>query len=71
VTFNATTEFHGYETRFSYLFGAGVERSVTGPFSVRVSGGYQRTAFVDSKLAMVGQNNLRVSGALVYRFGSR
>jgi opacity protein-like surface antigen len=71
VPVNPTTEFHGYETRFSYLFGAGVERSVTGPFSVRVSGGYQRTAFVDSKLAMVGQNNLRVSGALVYRFGSR
>jgi hypothetical protein len=71
VPVNATTEFHGYETRFSYLFGAGVERSVTGPFSVRVSGGYQRTAFVDSNLAMVGQNNLRVSGALVYRFGSR
>src|SRR3954452_8449742 len=71
VPVSVATEFHGYETRFSYLFGAGVERRVTGSFSVRVSGGYQRTAFVDSKLSVIGQNNLRVSGALVYRFGGR
>jgi hypothetical protein len=71
VAITPTTEFHGYETRFSYLFGAGVERSISGPFSVRVSGGYQRTTFVDSKLALEGQNNLRVSAGLVYQFGRR
>ena len=71
VPVNTTTEFRGYETRFSYLFGAAVERNVTGPFSVRVSGGYQRTTFVDSKLAMLGQNNLRVSAGIVYEFGRR
>ncbi len=71
VPVNTTTEFHGYETRFSYLFGAGFERAVTGPFSLRVSGGYQRTSFVDSKLAMEGQNNLRVSAGVVYTFGRR
>lgn len=71
VPVNTTTEFRGYETRFSYLFGAAVERSITGPFSVRVSGGYQRTTFVDSRLAMVGQNNLRVSAGVVYEFGRR
>jgi len=71
VTLNATTEFHGYETRFSYLFGAGVERYVSGPFSVRLSGGYQRTTFVDSNLDLLGQNNLRVSAGIVYEFGRR
>jgi hypothetical protein len=71
VAINSTTEFHGYETRFSYLLGAGWERSVTGPFSLRVSGGYQRTTFVDSKLALLGQNNLRVSAGIVYTFGQQ
>ncbi len=71
VPLNATTEFHGYETRFSYLLGAGFERNVEGPFGVRVSGGYQRTTFVNSNLALEGQNNLRVSVGLVYQFGRR
>ncbi len=71
VPLSTTAEFHGYETRFSYLFGAGWERHVTGPFSVRVSGGFQRTTFVDSKLALEGQNHLRVSAGVVYQFGRR
>ena len=71
VAVDPITEFHGYETRFSYLVGAGFERAVTGPFSVRISGGYQHTTFVDSKLAMVGQNNLRVGVGVVYTFGHR
>lgn len=71
VPIDATTEFRGYETRFSYLVGAGVERSVTGPFSIRISGGYQRTTFVDSNLAFEGRNNLRVGAGVVYQFGKR
>jgi len=71
VPLSATTEFHGYETRFSYLLGAGFERHVQGPFAVRISGGYQRTTFVNPKLALEGQNNLRVSAGIVYQFGRR
>ncbi len=72
VPINSTTEFKGYETRFSYAFGGGVERALgNGPFAVRVTGDYQRTTFVDSTLALEGQNNLRVTTSLVYRFGSR
>lgn len=71
IATSPTAEFRGYETRFSYLFGAGVERSVTGPFSIRVTGGYQRTTFVDKTLALEGQNNLRVSAGIVYTFGMR
>jgi hypothetical protein len=71
VPISTTTEFGGYQTRFSYLFGAGYERSVTGPFSLRISGGYQRTTFVDSSLALEGRNNLRVSAGIAYQFGKR
>jgi len=72
VPLNSTTEFKGYETRFSYAFGGGVERDLgNGPFAVRVTGDYQRTTFVDPTLALEGQNNLRVTTSLVYRFGSR
>jgi hypothetical protein len=63
--------FKGYETRFSYAFGGGVERPLFGPFSVRGTADYQRTTFVDSTLALVGQNNIRLTGSLVYRFGRR
>ena len=71
VPLSATTEFHGYETRFSYMLGGGWERNLEGKFGVRVSGGYQRTTFVNSKLALEGQNNLRVTVGLVYQFGRR
>lgn len=63
--------FKGYETRFSYAFGGGVERPLFGPFAVRGTADYQRTTFVDSTLALQGQNNIRLTGSLVYRFGRR
>lgn len=71
VLVNSTSEFKGYETRFSYAFGGGIERALSGPFALRITGDYQRTTFVNSTLAMEGQNNLRVSTGLVYRFGNR
>ena len=71
VPLNSTTIYKGYETRFSYAVGGGWERSLSGPFAVRISGDYQRTTFVDSTLALQGQNNVRVTTSLVYRFGSR
>jgi hypothetical protein len=63
--------FKGYETRFSYAFGGGVERPLFGPFALRGTADYQRTTFVDSTLALEGQNNIRLTGSLVYRFGRR
>ncbi len=71
VPLSPTSEFKGYETRFSYAFGGGVERTLSGPFSFRVTGDYQRTSFVNPLLALEGQNNLRVTTSLVYRFGNR
>ncbi len=63
--------FKGYETRFSYAFGGGVERPFFGPFAIRGTADYQRTTFVDSTLALQGQNNIRLMGSLQYRFGRR
>jgi hypothetical protein len=71
VPLNSTTVFKGYETRFSYAVGGGWERTLTGPFAVRITGDYQRTSFVNSTLALEGQNNIRVTTSLVYSFGNR
>jgi hypothetical protein len=60
--------FKGYETRFSYAFGGGVERPLFGPFAIRGTAEYQRTSFVDSTLALQGQNNIRLVGSIQYRF---
>jgi hypothetical protein len=71
VFVDSNTYFKGYETRFSYAFGGGVERTVIGPFAVRGSADYMRTTFVGSTLAREGQNNIRLIGSVVYRFGRR
>ena len=71
VVLNPDQFFQGYETRFSYAFGAGVERAVTGPFALRVGVDYLRTHFVNSALDVQGQNNIRLTAGVVYRFGSR
>ncbi|HEX3741374.1 MAG TPA: hypothetical protein VHV29_16870 [Terriglobales bacterium] len=63
--------FKGYETRFSYALGGGVERPLFGPFAIRATADYQRTTFVDSTLSLQGQNNIRLMGSIQYRFGRR
>lgn len=71
VPITSTSYFKGYETRFSYALGGGVEHNVRGPFALRLTAGYQRTSFVNSTLALERQNNLRLTTSLVYRFGNR
>lgn len=70
VLVSPTSEFKGYETRFSYAFGGAYERTVQGPFAFRLTGDYQRTTFVNSTLSLIGQNNLRATVGVVYRFGN-
>lgn len=71
VLASSTSELHGYAAHFSYAIGAGTEMTIHGPFALRFTGDYQRTKFVNSTLASVPQNNVRVSASVVYRFGSR
>jgi len=62
---------HGWVARYAYAAGGGVERSVAGPFAVRFSGDYLRTAFVDSSDVVQLQNNLRVTASVVFRLRDR
>jgi len=71
VPVTGTYYLGGYVTRFSYALGGGVERDLSGPFSIRVGGDYLRTTFANSHAAMQPQNNLRIVTSIVYRFGNR
>jgi hypothetical protein len=68
VPITATTYYAGWEDRPSFALGAGVERSITGPFAARATVDYLHTTFVNSTGATEGQNNLRLTAAFVYRF---
>lgn len=57
--------------RFSYAIGGGMERTLGGPFAVRVEADYLRTTFASPAATMQFQNNLRLTTSIVYRFGSR
>lgn len=63
--------FHGWQDRFAYAFGGGVERSLAGPFAMRVGGDYLRTSFYDAAGVVQPQNNLRVTVSLVFRLNNR
>jgi len=63
--------FHGWQSRFSYAMGGGVEQTIAGPFAVRVSGDYLRTAFYNSVGAVEPQNNFRLSTSFVFRLRDR
>jgi hypothetical protein len=58
---------HGWVARPSYGAGVGVERTIFGPFAFRVTGDYLRTAFVNSSEDVELQNNLRLTGSIVFR----
>lgn len=60
----------GWVARPSYAFGGGLEHPIFRSLGLRVQGDYQRTTFADSTGAIQGQNNLRLTTSLVYRFGS-
>jgi hypothetical protein len=62
---------HGWVERPAYALGGGIERSVAGPFAVRLSGDYLRTAYVDSTAAVRSQNNLRLTASIVFRLRER
>ena len=62
--------YRGWQTRFSWAVGTGVEHNLFGPFAVRVNVDYLRTHFVGPSLTTQAQNNIRVTGSLVYRFAA-
>ncbi len=60
----------GWVARPSYAVGGGVEQGIFSSLAIRVQADYQRTSFGDSAGAIQGQNDLRLSTSMVYRFGN-
>lgn len=70
VPSTGTYYLDGWVARPSYLVGGGLEQSLFGSLAVRIQADYQRTTFADSTGAIQGQNNLRLTSSIAYRFGS-
>jgi hypothetical protein len=71
VPVSGTEYLQGWVARPAYALGGGIERSVAGPFAVRLTGDYLRTAYADSTGAVHAQNNLRVIASIVFRLSGR
>lgn len=68
VPVSGTSYLAGWVTRPSYAIGGGVEHFLVGSVAVRVQGDYQRTTYGYAANAIQGQNNLRLTTSIVYRF---
>ena len=60
--------YRGWLSRFTWAAGTGIERSISPPFAIRINVDYLRTKYVSSALVVQPQNNIRLSGSLVFRF---
>jgi hypothetical protein len=71
VPVSGTEYLQGWVARPAYALGSGIERTVAGPFAVRLTGDYLRTAYADSAGDVRPQNNLRVTASIVFRLRDR
>ena len=71
VTINGPTDYlHGWVARPAYGAGVGVERTLFGPFAFRFNADYLRTAFVNASANVQLQNNMRITGGIVFRLNA-
>lgn len=63
--------YRGWQSRFSWAAGAGIERNLSAPFAVRLDVDYLRTKFMSSTAVVQPQNGIRVSASFVLRFSPR
>jgi hypothetical protein len=63
--------YRGWQSRFSWAIGTGIERNLSRPFAARFNIDYLRTNFVSSADAVQPQNGIRLSASLVFRFDAR
>lgn len=61
---------HGWVARPAYGAGGGVERTLFGPFAFRFNADYLRTSFVNASDHLQEQNNLRITGGIVFRLNA-
>jgi hypothetical protein len=57
-----------YTDALSWAIGGGIERSISSSLAIRTEADFMRTSFVDSSAVIRGQNDLRFTGSLVYRW---
>jgi hypothetical protein len=57
-----------YTEGLAWAVGGGIERSISSSLAIRSETDYVRTSFIDSSGAFRGQNDLRITGSLVYRW---
>ena len=62
--------YRGWLSRFSWAVGTGLERNLSGPFAARFNVDYLRTRFMSTTATIQPQNNIRLSGILVFRFAA-
>jgi opacity protein-like surface antigen len=60
--------YRGWLSRFSWAVGMGLERNLSGPFTARLNVDYLRTRFMSTTATIQPQNDIRLSGMLVFRF---
>jgi hypothetical protein len=61
---------HGWVARPAYGGGVGVERTLLGPIAFRFNADYLRTAFVNASESIQLQNNMRLTGGIVFRLNA-
>lgn len=57
-----------YTDGFAWTVGGGIERSISSAFAVRTETDYMHTSFIDANTVIRGQNDLRITASLVYRW---
>ncbi len=60
--------YRGWQSRFAWAIGTGIERRISTPFALRFDFDYLRTKFVNSSAIVQPQNGIRVTANFVFRF---
>ena len=63
--------FRGWESRFSWAIGGGVEYNLSPNYAVRFNADYLRAHFMSSNATVQGQNGIRFSTNFVFRLSPR
>ncbi|HEX3818877.1 MAG TPA: outer membrane beta-barrel protein [Candidatus Sulfotelmatobacter sp.] len=63
--------FRGWESRFSWAIGGGIEYDLSPSYAVRFNADYLRAHFVSSNAAVEPQNGIRFSTNFVFRLSPR
>jgi opacity protein-like surface antigen len=63
--------YRGWQSRFSWAIGAGVERTLSPSYAVRFNVDYLRAHFLDSTGSVGAQNGIRVGTNFVFRLSPR